>query len=234
MGLLGVLDSLETLVRQLRWDPKNTEWADYYADTNYSAESLREKENLVASFLDSLETKPSSVWDIGANDGRFSMIAALRGIPTVAWDLDPAAVEKCHDRAKSTAGVELLALVQDLANPSPALGWAHRERQSMAARGPADTLFALALIHHLAIGNNVPLPDIASFFAEIGKTLVVEFVPKSDSQVRRMLATREDVFSGYSQDGFEHAFGSRFELLRREQISGTERVLYLMKRRGEP
>lgn len=102
----------------------------------------------------------------------------------------------------------------------------------MASRGPADTLLALALVHHLAIGNNVPLPEIAAFFAEIGTRAIVEFVPKSDSQIGRMLVSREDVFPDYSQAGFEAAFTGPFEILCREGIAGTERTLYLLARRG--
>jgi hypothetical protein len=230
-GLLGILDNLEGTVRKLSWEPKGTEWADYYEDTNYGKDGLAAKEKLVDAFLDGAGPKPASVWDVGANDGRFSAIAASRGIATVAWDLDPAAVEKCYRRAKASEGLDLTALIQDLANPSPGLGWAHRERQSMVDRGPADVVLALAVIHHLAIGNNVPLPEIASFFAAIGSTLIVEFVPKSDSQVRRMLANRQDVFPAYTQEGFEEAFSVPFEVARREVVGGTERCLYLMKRK---
>ena len=80
----------------------------------------------------------------------------------------------------------LLPLAMDLTNPSTALGWAHQERMSLIGRGPCDTTLALALIHHLAISNNVPLPRIADFFARLGRALIIEFVPKSDTQVQRL------------------------------------------------
>lgn len=51
----------------------------------------------------------------------------------------------------------LLPLVTDLTNPSPVMGWAHEERASLVQRGPADWVLALAILQHLAIGNNVPL-----------------------------------------------------------------------------
>jgi hypothetical protein len=91
---------------------------------------------------------------------------------------------------------------------------------------------ALALVHHLAIGNNVPLPQVASFLADLGRWLIIEFVPKSDSQVRRMLAARQDIFDDYHAEGFERAFNERFELRRREPIADSERTLYLWERRG--
>ena len=127
--------------------------------------------------------------------------------------------------------MQLLPLLVDLTNPSPALGWDHAERASLLQRGPADCVLALALVHHLAIGNNVPLARVAAFLARAGRSLIIEFVPKSDSQVRRLLATREDVFPGYDRAGFEAAFADLFATEAAEPIPGSERILYLMRRR---
>jgi hypothetical protein len=119
----------------------------------------------------------------------------------------------------------------DLTNPSPSLGWAHIERDSLASRGPADTIMALALIHHLAISNNVPLPAVADFFHRLGNSLIIEFVPKQDPQVQRLLENREDVFNDYHQSGFEQAFGRHFHLRESEPVGTDGRVLYLMQSR---
>jgi hypothetical protein len=99
-------------------------------------------------------------------------------------------------------------------------------------RGPADTVLALALVHHLAIANNLPLARIAGFFSRFCSTLVIEFIPKSDSQVQRLLATREDIFPGYHVEGFEREFIRFFTIERREAICGSERILYVMRSRG--
>jgi hypothetical protein len=114
----------------------------------------------------------------------------------------------------------------DLTNPTPALGWGGDERLSFSQRGPADVAMALALVHHLAITNNVPLPRIAEYFRSLCRTLIVEFVPKSDSQVQRLLRTREDIFPDYTAEGFESAFEASFALRRREPIRSSERTLY--------
>ena len=92
-------------------------------------------------------------------------------------------------------------------------------------------VLALALIHHLAISNNVPLSQLADFFAETGKWLVIEFVPKPDSQVQKLLASREDIFPNYTRDGFEAAFKERFKVHAAENVRESERVLYLMEKR---
>jgi hypothetical protein len=228
-ALLGLIDSLESTVRGLRWEPTGTEWADYYADTNYTDDALDAKARLVAEFLDWVH--PETAWDLGANTGRFSRIASERGASTVAFDLDPGAVERNFREATRRGERNLLPLVLDLTNPSPSLGWHLRERPSLIDRGPADVVLALALIHHLAIGNNVPLSRVAEFLASVGRHLVIEFVPKSDSQVRRLLVVREDVFPGYTREGFEAAFARDFETQAVAPIVGTERTLYLMHRR---
>jgi hypothetical protein len=103
---------------------------------------------------------------------------------------------------------------------------------SLADRGPADLVMALALVHHLAIGNNVPLPALGAWLGELGRWALVEFVPKSDPQVREMLTLREDVFPGYTEDGFRAAIEDRFEVIRREPIGDSGRTLYLL--RGRP
>jgi hypothetical protein len=89
---------------------------------------------------------------------------------------------------------------------------------------------ALAIVHHLAISNNVPLQWIASLFARLAPKAIVEFVPKDDPMVRRLLVSRRDVFPDYSQDGFERAFGTRFRTVARVPIADSTRVLYRMER----
>jgi hypothetical protein len=121
--------------------------------------------------------------------------------------------------------------LSDLRNPSPSLGWANRERPSLAGRGPADVAMALALVHHLAIGNNVPLSMVAQYFAELGRNLIIEFVPKTDPMVQTLLANREDIFPNYDRSGFESAFGEHFTIKQAEPIPESERILYLMQGR---
>lgn len=230
-ALEALADDLERLVASLSWEPSGTTWADYYNDTNYSPEAFEAKQRLVASFID--EVKPKRVWDLGANNGRFSRLATERGAFTVAFDGDPAAVEQNWREVRKGSETLLLPLVLDLANPSAGGGWEGTERDSIFERGPADLVLALALVHHLAIGNNVPLERVARFLSRIGTTLVVEWVPKEDSQVQRLLAGREDVFDRYDSVTFEAAFASHFDTVRREPIPGSGRVLHLLRRRGE-
>lgn len=229
-ALLGIVDSLRQAVRGLRWRPGGTEWGAYYEDTNYSEAALGHKRQLVSALL--ADRAAGVVWDLGANNGFFSRAAVERGHLVIAADVDPAAVEQNWLACRQGAQPLLLPLLMDLTNPSPALGWAHAERMSLLQRGPADTVLALALVHHIAISNNVPLDRLARFLAAAGRQLIIEFVPKEDSQVRRLLATREDVFPDYHLQGFRAAFATEYETLREEPVAGSERVLFLMRRRG--
>lgn len=230
MAFRGLIDNLQSAVKSLRWRPGGTEWGDYYDDTNYSDDAMDAKAELVRSFVQ--EVAPSSVWDLGANTGVFSRIAAEGGAQAVAFDIDPAAVEKNYLRVRDTGEANILPLVIDLTNPTPAIGWHHQERESLVDRGPVDLVLALALIHHLAISNNLPFEKIAKFLADLTPNLIIEFVPKGDSQVDRLLATREDVFPTYHEDGFEAAFAPTFDVVRKEPVAHSKRTMYLMQRRS--
>ena len=227
-ALLGLIDNLEGGVRLLQWSPAGSEWGDYYDLHNYSPTALAAKEKLVIDFLERIQ--PASVWDLGANTGRFSRLASRRKTPTVAFDIDPGAVEQNYRQCVAEKETHLLPLICDLTNPSPAIGWQNQERQSLLQRGPADAVLALALVHHLAIANNTPLERVAEFFAQTGRWLIVEFIPKSDSQVQRLLTSREDIFSEYHRDGFERAFTKFYRLHAVEKIADSERFLYLWDR----
>lgn len=226
-SLLGLIDSLESVIRNLKWKPAGTEWGEYYSATNYSNEAFEEKAKMVKEYLE--VAGPGIVWDLGANTGAFSKIACEAGMQTVSFDIDPAAVEKNYLISKKEKNELILPLVMDLTNPSAGIGWQNSERFSLIERGPANTVMALALIHHLAISNNVPLLGIAEYFSQLGKWLIIEFVPKLDSQVKRLLSSREDIFDHYTKEDFEENFKSFFEIVKSEPILGTERVLYLFK-----
>ncbi len=227
-AMLGLLDSLLSTVKSLKVKTIQTEWTDYYQDNNYTSDSFEAKRRLVRSFIEKVQ--PKQVWDLGGNTGEFSRAASDLQIPTVCFDIDPGAVQQNYDLVKTNKEKFMLPLRMDLTNPSPDLGWHNAERESMQARGPVDLVMALALIHHLAISNNVPLADVASYFADLGENLIIEFVPKSDSQVKRLLASRLDIFPDYTLEGFRKAFAQRFVILDEKPVEGSERTLFLMKR----
>ena len=231
-SLLGLIDSLRRTVRNLRLPRRlQTEWGEYYTFTNYSDDATRHKAELVSRFVQTSGAR--QVWDLGGNDGRFSRLALKAGAGVVlCFDVDPLAVEKSYRQLRLHPEPRFLPLLLDLTNPSPALGWAHQERQSLTGRRQAGTtVMALALVHHLAISNNLPFDRIAAWFAQLGDYLIIEFIPKVDSKVQILLATRQDIFHQYDREHFEVSFGRYFEVVEQAPVNGSQRVIYFMKAR---
>jgi hypothetical protein len=118
-----------------------------------------------------------------------------------------------------------------LSNPSPAIGLNNKERSSFLRRiKDTDIGLALALLHHLCIGRNIPLSGVAELFSASCKKLIVEFVPKTDPKALQLLLTKKDIYTDYTIENFETVFSNSFKTLEKQIISGTERVLYLMER----
>jgi hypothetical protein len=228
--LAAIIDSLARSVEALKPREKITEWGDYYRGTNYSEEGAARKAALVDDFL--RECAPiRAVWDLGANDGRYSRLALKYGAHITAFDIDPTAVSRNYLAARQ-AGEPLLPLLLDLAAPSPAIGFSNAERKTITGRGKPEITLALALIHHLVISNNLPLDMTAAYFASFTRFLIIEFVPKEDSQIERLLSTRADIFPDYTEECFEKAFLAHFELLRKKSVADTVRTLYLFRRKS--
>lgn len=227
-GLLGIIDSLETKIQKLTPKSDATEWGDYYNDTNYTDNSLEYKKTIVEEFIK--KANPSSVWDLGANNGYFTRIASNNNIDSIAFDIDPIAVEKNYIQSKQNNETCILPLLMDLSNPSPGIGWAHDERNSFMKRGLADLVMSLALIHHITISNNISFNMFADFLSKICKYLIMEFVPKTDSQVSRLLRTRKDTFESYDKQNFEQSFSKYFDIIEKINVIKSERIIYLLKK----
>lgn len=226
-----LLDSLRRTVEGLRWEPSGTAWADYADNTSYTDVAAANKDALVRGLLEAAGGE--TVWDLGANTGRFSAIAASLGRRVIAWDIDPGAAERHYVALRAKGETAILPLLVDLANPSPSLGWAHRERRSFLERAHADVVLALALVHHLMVGRNIPVEMIAELFGRIARQLIVEFIPESDPMVARLKSGRTDRFPYPSLEGFRSAFARHFDLAEEHRIEGSERRLIRLVRRPE-
>jgi ribosomal protein L11 methylase PrmA len=230
-AMAGLMDNLNSTINKLTWKytPTDTEWGDYYHNTNYSDKAFNHKKSIISKWTKQI--KPNTVWDLGANNGEFSRLAADQKINTLAFDIDPIAVEKNYIHTKQTKQTYMLPLLLDLTNPSPAIGWHNQERDALLTRGPADLVYALALMHHLTISNNVPFNHLAAFFHSVAKNLIIEFVPKTDSKVQKLLSSREDIFKNYDLDHFITAFSAHFTLKAKTAIQDSDRTLLLLTRK---
>lgn len=224
----AIAGSLRALVARLQPKDQITEWGDYYADTNYSSSAFDAKKAIIRDLVG--QAAPRTLWDLGGNNGEMSRAVRDLADEILCVDIDPRAVDANYRRCRAEHITNIVPALADLTNPTPALGFFNRERKALFERTPPDLIMGLALIHHLAIANNLPLPKIAHFFATVAPNLIIEFVPKSDSQVGRLLANRPDIFPDYTTSQFEKAFGTHFDIREKRGIPDSERTVYLMTR----
>ncbi len=226
----ALLNDLTECVEKIKLPKTKTEWGNYYNETNYSDKSFEQKREIVLEFGEKID--PKTVADFGANNGVFSRLFKEKSNIVVSADIDFSAVEQNYARTKKEKETNILPLVLDLCNPSAAIGWGNRERDSFFERvKDFDLILSLALVHHLAIGKNIPFSRIAGLFAYIGKNLIVEYVDKKDSQVEKLLANRKDIFDDYTQEIFESSFEEFFDIVEKRPVKGTLRTIYLMRRK---
>lgn len=227
--ILRQIERLRRLVDGLRPPTSASTWSGYEDNTSYTTAARAAKTAFVERVVAELE--PEVLWDLGCNRGEYSLIAAKHARTVVAIDGDPNVVDLLVSRLPEDARV--LPLVMDLRNPSPEQGWDQRERHGLKERGKADMVLALALVHHLRFGANIPLRAIAAWLAGIARSGVVEFVPRSDPMVRRLLAWREDVFDDYDEVTFEAELRRHFVITAMEGLPESTRMLYAFRTDGE-
>jgi SAM-dependent methyltransferase len=205
------------------------QWTEYVRHNTYSEETELEKVSYMESFLK--EYSPGTVLDLGCNTGRYSLLASEYGAKVVAADADHDCVDILYQHAEKVRA-SIIPLQIDLANPSPALGFCHKERKSFMERINADAVFALALVHHLLITSRIPLLAIRDFFYDLTNSyLVVEFVGRDDEMFQQLLALREDIYADINRESFVSIFKQKFELMHEYQISNSQRSLFTFKKK---
>jgi ribosomal protein L11 methylase PrmA len=226
-SMMGLIEHLASAVEGLDAKSVVGHWIGYYEQTNYSPEAMADKQRIVGTMIEA--ERPRTVWDLGANTGAFSRLAAARGAYTVAFDSDHQTVDRHFQDCRARAEKCVLPLVMDLTNPSGRIGWNHRERLSLADRGSADVVLALGLIHHLTLTNQVPFAQVAEFLNPLGQTVIVELPSRNDSQVTAMLSRMPRLDKEYSRQAFERGFERYFDVVDVVPIAASERSLYRMR-----
>ena len=228
-GLIQMLRGLRRWIGRLtRHSSGATVWEHYAQQTSYDADETARKKVRVSTFIAGVGAK--QVWDIGCNTGEYLRAAIGAGANYgVGLDFDLGALEVGFARAKQD-GVQLQFLYMDAANPSPDHGWAQRERGGLLSRARGDAVLALALVHHLAISKNVPLPRLLDWIVALAPAGVVEFVPKQDPMVQVLLQNRKDVFPDYTEDIFRSLLAARASITHVETVSASGRSLFCFER----
>ncbi len=141
-------------------------------------------------------------------------------------------VDRLYRSLAAEGETTILPLVADVTDPSPALGWQGLERKTLEARGRPELTLCLAVLHHVAIGGNVPVPEFLSWLAGLGTALVIEFPTRDDPRVATLLKRKKaGAHPDYDREPFERALAERFEIERTEELAGGTRVLYHAKPR---
>ncbi|MFC4231835.1 hypothetical protein ACFOW1_08030 [Parasediminibacterium paludis] len=201
-------------------------WDNYYSENIESFTYLQNKENVIRGWLQLL--KPSSVVDFGANTGRFSTIASEYCNHVAAVESDIACIADIISQKQDN----ITTFVADITEPTPGLGWDNTEKIPLLERLSGEMILFLAVIHHIAIAKNVPLPLIASLANKLTTNYVItEFVPKSDNKVKQLLRSKEDFFSNYSENHFINCFSEYFSLIEVHQCEDSERKLFLWQKK---
>ena len=224
--LSAQVDNLTRTVQGLRWKAQSSTWSDYSDRSHYSDSDLATKEEFVARAVQDLE--PAKVLDLGANDGHFSKLALTHGAArVVAVDSDHLVVDRLYRHLRETSETRILPLVMDLADPSTGIGWRGRERPGFTDRVRPDLVLCLAVVHHLALTNTVPLSMVVDLLADFSAPVVVEFPHRDDQMAARLLARkRSGLFDHYDKPQWEAELRRRFDVTETVTTPSGTRTLY--------
>ena len=221
---------LRRVVDGLTWGADRSTWSDYAECNTYESSDRDRKKRFVQQAASSRRRRLA--WDIGCNTGEYSRAIAGHADRIVAIDADHLAVDRLYTSLRTDGPATILPLLGDVADPSPGLGWRGVERRPLADRCQPDLILFLALVHHVAIGRNVPLPDLVEWLAGFRADLVIEFVHPDDPMVRRLLQNRDNLDFGYTREHFDAALSRYFDIAATETLESGTRTMYFARPRA--
>ena len=225
--LLALLDSLQRLVDKLSYGPSSSAWAQYSETHSYDAGEFERKKAFIETHAS--EQRPGLTWDLGANTGEFSRIAAQHSGLVVAVDSDQDAVEMLCREVRGGSVRNIIPLVMDMSNLSPDQGWAGRERAAFDRRRSPDMVLCLALVHHMRVSANIPLSLFLEWLRSLDATVIVEYVSRDDEMFRKLIENKREEYADYTQDNFEAEIAKRFSIRDRLPLKGGKREMFLIE-----
>ena len=224
--LLQLQGFVENLASKTR--PKSY-WTGYASENSYTETMRQTKLQFIRDWA--AREMPEKVLDIGGNTGDFSRAAIEGGASqSVILDSDLDSVERAFAHARSEKS-GILPLVVNLLDPTPDMGWRQEERKGITLRAKADGLIALAVLHHLVIGGNLPLEEAVDWLVAAAPTGVIEFVPKTDPMVQGLLSMRADIYYDYEEESFIRAINAKAAIVDRHvfEENGRHLIAYSQK-----
>ena len=224
----GMLEGLRGFIAATAPKREATVWGDYAGNNSYGDAEAQAKRAFVQAMASAV--RPSLMFDLGCNSGDYSIASLEAGADyVVGFDFDFGALETALARAEQ-GGHKFLPLWLDAANPSPSQGWAQSERKGLNERTKADAVVALAFIHHIAIGKNVPLDMVVDWIMAMAPNGIIEFPPKSDPMVQCLLSQRDDIFPDYTEEAFRAAVERRGRIVAEQHLTPGGRLLVRYER----
>ena len=224
----GMLEGLRGFIAGTAPKREATVWGDYAGNNSYGDAEAQAKRAFVQDMAAAVE--PGLMFDLGCNSGDYSIAALEAGAGyVVGFDFDFGALEIALSRAEQ-GGHNFLPLWLDAANPSPSQGWGQSERKGLKERSNANAVVALAFIHHIAIGKNVPLDMVIDWIIDMAPNGIIEFPPKSDPMVQCLLSQRDDIFPDYTEEAFRAAVERRARIVSEKHLTPGGRLLVRYQR----
>lgn len=228
--VLGLVQSMQRIVAALKTGSSSSLWANYTQTHSYDDNSLDEKRSLVANLA--IADRYGIVWDLGCNTGTFSELLKQRADYVLSVDGDQECVDRFYQRLRARGDNQVLPLFMNLADPSPSQGWANAERAAFDKRNKPDLILALALIHHICLSNNIPIPAFLDWLQGTGANLIIEFVTRDDDMVKAMLARKSEAYKAYDLLSFEQELHRRYEVKSSAVLKEGARKIYYCKPRS--
>jgi len=225
--LKNILRSLRETIERFKLNTQSGIWSDYYDEAAQREHYLVNKKKIIEEWVSLLPIQKAI--DLGANEGAFSELLWSKDILTISADFDHYSINNLYKKIKAHGLINVHPVVLDLSHPTPAYGVNYIERDSFINRSKTDLVMALALIHHLAIGKNIPFENIAQLFKSLGRYLIVEFIPKEDEKIRLMLRNRKGIFDWYTEECFLKTFAAHYKIIHQKKIENSGRTLFLMQ-----
>jgi hypothetical protein len=223
--ILANVKKLHALVTSLEWEHEGDGWSEYGSCTHVGRDRDTKSEFL-GSAIEKL--RPARVLDLGANDGHFSTIAAKAGAETIAVDSDEAVLDDLYQRSR---GLSLGIALSDLANPSPAQGWAGTERSALTDRARPDLVIAYGLIHHLIYAASIPPRAVVAWLRSFDCPVIVEFVSPADEMVAKLVGNKlpHELHAEREEGQFRALLGEMFDTAEELALTSGTRALFSLR-----
>ena len=227
-NFISLLNQLKNFIKDLKQKKITTVWENYSSSNTYKESEEKEKAIIVKSFID--KNILPNVIDLGCNDGFYSEIAMKNNTNYITgFDYDPISIDRAFIKFGNKQQ-NFLPLIFDATNPSANIGWNEKERKSFNQRANFDGLLALAFEHHLAIAKNIPLDEAINWLISLAPKGLIEFVPKSDETIQKMLKFKGDIFPDYNEDNFKNIIEKKANIISIKEITSSGRKIYQYER----